>query len=413
MKKLKTTKYGFVRPVVGTTHYGAGSLPKTVLQPTGQWDEYLPSYEPQFNANYDAYGCTVWGTENNVEIWMLRLLGKEFNYSERFIYILAGIRPPGGDPHKVAEAIRNKGLIDDSQLPMTQDFVKFIKPDPMTENYLDLGRKWLQRVDFKHEWLISVPTKTKDRVAIIKEHLQYTPICASVTAWFQDGEVYVDRGQKNTHWCVIFGFDDEKKAWKIFDSYNQSVKLYSFESLIEFAKGYRLTLKVTTTEQISLLQLVLSKLRQLLGLLSLKQPVVESQPADINIPPVPPAPVVEAPKSKFAWDTKENARHSCRVVMDEYSLQWVEKDLLCAVIEAESGFNTRAVNKNKNGTADYGIVQLNDKYWIGPGKLFPSIEEVFTYPEQSVRFMVESFQQGHLNRWAAYNNKSYVAYLPE
>lgn len=36
--------------------------------------------------------------------------------------------------------------------------------------------------------------------------------------------------------------------------------------------------------------------------------------------------------------------------------------LLVALIEVESGWNPRAVNKNRNGTKDLGIMQLNNKY---------------------------------------------------
>lgn len=97
--------------------------------------------------------------------------------------------------------------------------------------------------------------------------------------------------------------------------------------------------------------------------------------------------------------------------MDEYNLTWKEKDLLDAIIDAESGFNTTASHRDTNGTTDYGLVQMNDKYWIGEGKYFSSIEEVENSPEKSIRFLVESYQTGHLSRWSTYNDGTYLRFL--
>lgn len=115
--------------------------------------------------------------------------------------------------------------------------------------------------------------------------------------------------------------------------------------------------------------------------------------------------------SKYDWSTKSATRHSCRVIMDEYNLKWAQKDLLCAVIQAESGFNVKAKNVNTNGSVDWGICQINDTYWIGQGKYFASPEEVLNYPEKSVRFMVEQYLQGNLKWWYGFTNQSYKRYL--
>lgn len=42
----------------------------------------------------------------------------------------------------------------------------------------------------------------------------------------------------------------------------------------------------------------------------------------------------------------------------------VSPELLIAIAKVESGFNPRAVNKNKNGTVDRGIMQINTS-WDG------------------------------------------------
>lgn len=97
--------------------------------------------------------------------------------------------------------------------------------------------------------------------------------------------------------------------------------------------------------------------------------------------------------------------------MDTYKIKWTDKDLICAVIQAESNFNIKAVNKNTNGTNDYGVAQINDYFWIGEHKYFKSVEEVLNNPEKSIRFMCEMFLAGRLALWCAYTNGSFKKFL--
>lgn len=119
----------------------------------------------------------------------------------------------------------------------------------------------------------------------------------------------------------------------------------------------------------------------------------------------------------YDWSTRDKARYSCRVIMDTYGLRWIEKDLLCAVIEAESGFKINAKNENKKGgkvlSTDWGICQINDFYHIGKGKYFASVEEVLMKPEKSVQFMIEQYNAGHLDWWIAYKSGAFRKFLPK
>ena len=146
---------------------------------------------------------------------------------------------------------------------------------------------------------------------------------------------------------------------------------------------------------------LISLIKALIALLFHKQQQV---PVEVPVLPLPEPP-------KYDWDTPELVRHSIRVICDEYNLTWTEKDLICAVIQAESGFNTKATNKNTNGTTDWGLCQINDYWWIGPDKYFKSVDEVMNDPEKSVRFMIEQFKLGHIEYWIAFKNGSYRKYL--
>jgi hypothetical protein len=119
---------------------------------------------------------------------------------------------------------------------------------------------------------------------------------------------------------------------------------------------------------------------------------------------------------KYLWDTKENARHSIRVICDEEGLTVDEKNLICAVIEAESGFLNTAKNYNRNTkgeitSTDWGIIQLNDRYHVGPKGEFKNVGYVLANPDVMVRWMIKMYRQGHINWWCAYVNGSYKRYL--
>lgn len=233
-------KYGFIPPQIDSTQYVLGgftSLPKVILEPTGQWDKYLPEYEPQ-HENFETYGCTVWGTLNAIEILEKRLTTKESNYSERYIYNIVPIRPPGGDPHAVADAIREAGLIPDEPTPAT--FAEFCMPP--TQAQINIGGEWGRKWNFGYEWVFNNVSKTA-RVQLMKEALMYSPICVSVTAWHEEDGIYVDKGQINNHWTVVYGYTEAngKVFWKVFDSYDHSHKILHPDHEILYCKRYSLT----------------------------------------------------------------------------------------------------------------------------------------------------------------------------
>ena len=153
------------------------------------------------------------------------------------------------------------------------------------------------------------------------------------------------------------------------------------------------------------------RMLEILGILREKQPL---QPP--NLPVKPASPPIPTVVPKYLWDNFANSRHSVRVICDEEKLTLQEKNLICAVIQAESNFNNKATckNKNKDGivtSTDWGVIQLNDKWHIGTGKSFASVEYVLSNPDIMVRWMIKMFRAGRLNLWVAFKNGSYKRYL--
>jgi hypothetical protein len=153
------------------------------------------------------------------------------------------------------------------------------------------------------------------------------------------------------------------------------------------------------------------------NLVALYQTIVNSFNVPVPPPPQPIPPPPETPKPVYLWDTPENARHSVRVICDEEGLSLADKNDLCACVQVESEFNPKALHRNRGAdgiqilSTDYGIVQVNDFYHIGPGKDFPSVDYVLNNPEACVRWMARLFKAGKQNLWASYTSGAYKRYL--
>lgn len=247
---------------------GVGTLPRVVLQPDRDWTQYLPKYERQFGDGWDSFGCTVYGSLNMIEILMARMLwakqevSEEFNFSERFNYILANVTPPGADPHYVLESIRENGVIKNALLPMTNTYEEFVTPKPMTENFIEEGLKFPFEVKHEYVWKYGDQPSKESRARMIREALQYSPLGVTVTAWFLENGVYIDNRQPNSHWCVLFA--ESPQGWLIFDSYDQTIKILSFDHNIRMCKRMHLE-PSNRLQQVSLLQKVLLLVKKLLS----------------------------------------------------------------------------------------------------------------------------------------------------
>ncbi len=406
--------YGFVPSKIESDHYilGGGQLPKIILQANRNWKDYLPTWESQIDKGYETYGCTVYGTLNALETVLDRLNGHPYDYSERFNYILADVKAPGADPHYVSEIIRKYGVIEQAELPMTNTYTEFNSPKPMTVDKLSKGQTWLGQYSFGHEWVFTNCPSKESRTALVREALQYSPICVSVSAWYEQNGLFVDNGIPNNHWTLCYGIDDDG-GLLIFDSYalvqdgnptNCFKKLHP-DHKVQMAKRYYIEAK-KNEEKLSWFATILKGIAEALGII--KKKVEAMDKPSVTKPVV----VHNGEIMKYDWSIPTKARHSVRVICDEEGLSLKDKNDLCATVGAESGWKPGAIGKpNSDGSRDYGIVQVNDKYWIGPGKKFESIDYVLTHPEECIRWMCKEWKAGHKNWWYGYKNGSYKNFL--
>lgn len=232
--------YGFIAPVITPDQYvfGSGQLTGEVLQEDGQWDAYLPPKEYQNMWGLETANCSAFGTLAQIETYARRVFGEEWDKSERFLGIMAETYPPGNNPHVVCEAVRKEGLVDEADLPFTPDINTLQEYYNIGDNGAALlvkGQQWLQQYSYKHDWVFGYGTS--DKPEALKDALRFSPIAISVCAWKQNskGLYYKNKNDTDNHWCLLYGYKD-KEYWKIFDSYDNSIKHLEWNTDFSFAK---------------------------------------------------------------------------------------------------------------------------------------------------------------------------------
>ena len=259
--------YGYIKDFQTRDNYVLGGLskvPKVVLMPDGHgWGDYLPEREYQNINGVETYNCTSFGTTSAIEMIMKKKFGLNVNYSDRASGINAGTYPPGNSPHKVAETIRSKGLLYETFLSFKDihNVDEYYTPCPLPDVLKQKCLLWTDRYVFYHEWVLP-----KD----IKEALKYSPLCIAVGLTYEhEGIFYKSKGQMDTHWLVLYDFDDVRKVWLLFDSYDLTQKLYTYDAEITDIKRYYIEEKTPQEQlknaQLNFLQIILQYVKNLLA----------------------------------------------------------------------------------------------------------------------------------------------------
>jgi len=238
---------GFITPKIEKEHYVLGGLnvPFNILKEDGDWrSDRRPVKEIQKGIGFDTFNCTGFNTLNQIEQYMYVRYGIEVNYSDRWLGIIAGTTPPGNDPHVVYEAIRKYGLVEESMLPFTEDITTVeeyysFKGGCESDCYR-AGREWLEKYDFKHEWVFNPDSNIPldEKINNIKSALKVSPLGIAVYAWHDDDRgVYVRYGD-DCHWTSADALID---YLKVYDSYDPVEK--DVEQELYYAKRIDISLK--------------------------------------------------------------------------------------------------------------------------------------------------------------------------
>lgn len=234
MKKITgVPQTGYIESKVDNTHHvlgGSLGVAFETLRPSKDWGDSLPEGENQFNAIFDSYNCTGFNTLNVIEIYMKAKFGITVNYSDRWLGIIAGTKPPGNDPHTVMEAIRQYGLIPEEMLPWTDDiqsvdeYYSFKGADK--EACIAEGKKWLSQFNFYHKWVFTSANTLEEKIANMKQALAISPLGIAVYAWATDENGRYIRLGNDCHWTAEYAYPDYQK---IDDSYPPYQKIIDQE----------------------------------------------------------------------------------------------------------------------------------------------------------------------------------------
>lgn len=237
---------------------GNSPLPRIEYNETGNWEQWLPKYEPQAD-KFESFGCTLWGLQNQIETLYKFLYGIEPNYDEWFNYPLVPIKKGGQNPHTTCESVRKYGLVDAGTVQEPNTMQEALDLNRITGSMRAKGQNWLVKHDFRHEYVWDI--QPSNYMEVLKEELKLSPLAVSVTAWRNEGGVYVSDAGGNNHLCLLYKFDEEGYPW-IFDTYDHSKKKLSKDHNIRRAKRIWLQRKdiAGMKKHISVLQRVLNRL---------------------------------------------------------------------------------------------------------------------------------------------------------
>ena len=255
--------HGFVAPseILPEEYiFGAQKLPDTILVDNGNWRPYLPNGEWQHSRSkfFDTYGCTIYNTLQIIEI-LERFLYKEKNdYSERFVYIGTETRPPGNNPHVIADWMRKNGIVDEELLPFTEDIASlndYAHPNPLPDNFVNKGKRWAENNDFGHEWVFTGNKTPQEKQELLKEGLRRSPIGVSVVAWKESGGMYYkEQGESDNHWTDLIQYDGACPI--ILDSYEPFIKRLAPNYDFGWAKRYHLERKTNERKNSAIIRLL-------------------------------------------------------------------------------------------------------------------------------------------------------------
>jgi len=150
-----------------------GTLTYEARQPDGNWEPYLPPGEWQKSDNGDSMSCVSFGHLNSIETQEKQQTGKQVNYSDRWIAKMSNTDRRGNYLYKVADAIREYGLVQESDYPAPKTYTwdEYHAPieEPLLGQLKIKGLAWLAKWDVKYEW-VAVDKES------LKKHLKHAPL---------------------------------------------------------------------------------------------------------------------------------------------------------------------------------------------------------------------------------------------
>ena len=229
--KFLKVKYGIIKEELRPEYYtfGASPLIKKIIQPNGQWDEFLPTDERQQGRRIETMSCTCFSLLNCIETLAKKKLDETWNKSDRYTAKLSGVSQNGNIMSRVLDSVRkHDGAVNEDVWPSNIDTFSWNEffsavPDDVHQK----GLSWLNDYEFGYEAVWNTASQ-------LKEALKYSPLYVGGYAWAESNGLYRSYGSAN-HCFMIYGYV-EGKYWKAYDSYEPFKKKLAWNYQIYFPK---------------------------------------------------------------------------------------------------------------------------------------------------------------------------------
>ncbi len=188
------------------TDWLGGTIPWEDRNPTGNWKEYLPKGELQYDkqTHVDTMGCVSFAHNNTIETQLI-FAGKDVNLSDRFLAKVSGTTQEGNYLWRVADAFRAYGCPQEFQWAAPKKFTWDTYYAPIPKEVYAQAVKYQTRYEF-------LTDLSKDALA---HELRHAPIQITIPG----------------HSISLYDVDD---LYKYFDTYSPFMK--ETESIVSAMK---------------------------------------------------------------------------------------------------------------------------------------------------------------------------------
>lgn len=230
---------------------GANSeIKPDVFVDDGNWKPYAVEHEIQWTGEYDTLFCVTYSALSAIASLMMYKIKNNLipatsikwlqdngyfkngfiNFNERFIGTLGETTNVGAYQYKVANAIKNYGLIPQDMFPLASNFQDNIDPKFITQEMKDLGKEFLNLFQINYEW-----------VSNVKDALKYSPVQMVVrfANYEKPDDILAPSGEYNH---AVKGVFSTEQYNEIKDTYWQVYKKYRPDKTASFM-AFKITVK--------------------------------------------------------------------------------------------------------------------------------------------------------------------------
>lgn len=227
---------GYIHKEIEPGEHHFGAVQREVLQEDGQWTAYLPEEERQSGRLVETMGCTGYGSDNAMEIFIKRKYGLTVNFSDRAINKVSNTTKSGNTINNVLDTIRKLfGEVAESLWTWDRDtFTWDMYYSSIPKSIYDVGKNWLNFNELSYENVALNPKMMMDA-------LKYSPLVVAGYAWYLENGLYRSYGRAN-HCFIIVGYV-EGKYWLAYDSYSPFLKKLAWDYQFGACKSININIK--------------------------------------------------------------------------------------------------------------------------------------------------------------------------